>query len=193
MENLDTFDCIVIDNTAFASGFDLNIISIQNPDVKIFLTSQIYEEALNNTRSAQMLDIAAAQGLLRIRNPSPEALKKVVKAATKTGDIGAISKPDQSILALYIDVKAEHPEWKIILMSDDYSVQNTGAELNITILPYSKEGIKERIEWEIYCSFCYRTYPPDQLGKECENCGGTLKRRAKRNRDGRKKKSKRRK
>ena len=165
-----TIDCLLIDNTAFVSGFNLNTLMLQHPELQVFITSEIYDEAEKNPRSRQIIAIAEAQKILHIQDPSTNALHLVHNAATKSGDVGALSHADQSLMALHTDLQALHPEWHILLMSDDYSVQNVSPRLNISIFRFQKAGIKRTHVWQVYCPQCFRKYPPALLGMECEWC-----------------------
>lgn len=171
-------DILVLDNTAFVSGFNFNLLRIQNPEMIIAITPGIYGEAVKNTRAAPILEIAESQNNLRIIDPSDAAEIQVHDAATKTGDIGALSVNDCGLIALSLDLIAQNTSKRVILMSDDYSVQNTATELKIPLFKYRKQGISKKITWEVYCPQCFRVYSGNQLGEECEMCGAELKRRA---------------
>ena len=176
--NFNSLNFIILDNTAFVSALDPNQISLQNPGIQFYITSSVYDEALSNPRSSQRIEIAEAQQVLKVRDPMPESLKIVNNTAEETGDIAALSQTDQEIIALYLDLISEYPDQKGLLISDDYSVQNTCARLKIPFYSYQKKGIKKNIRWEIYCPNCFETFPPKLLGKNCDHCGATLKRRA---------------
>jgi len=171
-------DILVLDNTAFVSGFNFNLLRIQNPEIIIVITPGIYSEAVKNIRAAPILEIAEAQNNLRIIDPSDPAEIQVHDAATKTGDIGALSVNDCGIIALALDMITQNPTKRVLLMSDDYSVQNTSTQLKIPLFKYRKQGIQKKIKWEVYCPQCFRVYAITQLGEECEMCGAELKRRA---------------
>ncbi|MFW9895185.1 MAG: hypothetical protein ACFFD7_05205, partial [Candidatus Thorarchaeota archaeon] len=64
--------------------------------------------------------------------------------------------------------------------SNNYSIENVCSELNIPYSPLYKEGIEAKINWEVYCSFCKKTFKAEDLKKNCEICGSKLKRRPKR-------------
>ena len=66
-------------------------------------------------------------------------------------------------------------------MSDDYAIQNVAAKISIPIYSFRQRGIKKEIEWEIYCSSCFRIFKQEQLGKKCVDCDVHLKRRPKKN------------
>jgi len=176
--NFNSLNFIILDNTAFVSALDPNQISLQNPGIQFYITSSVYDEALSNPRSSRRIEIAEAQQVLKVRDSMPESLKIVSNTAEDTGDIGALSQTDQEIIALYLDLLDEFPDQKGLIISDDYSVQNTCAKLKIPFYSLQKKGIKKNIKWEIYCPNCFETFPPKLLGKICDHCGATLKRRA---------------
>lgn len=167
---------IVLDNTAFVSGFNLNIASSQG-DVYFFTTPEIIIEAENNIKSSQFISIALMQNQLKIQSPESTSLREVKKSAKETGDLGALSVADLSILGLAYELQANYPQDEVLLFSDDYSVQNTATSLNIRFQALHKDGISKAITWQTYCPQCYRKYSPEMLGKECPQCGGTLKRK----------------
>ena len=176
--NFNSLNFVILDNTAFVSAFDPNQISLQNPGIRFYITSSVYDEALSNPRSSRLIETAEAQQILKINDPMSESLKIISNTAEETGDIVALSKTDQEIVALYLDLLDEFPDQKGLIISDDYSVQNICARLKIPFYSYQKRGIKKNIKWEIYCPNCYQTFPPKLLGMKCDHCGATLKRRA---------------
>ncbi len=178
MPNFNILNFIILDNTAFVSNLDPNQLSLQNPEICFYITSSVYDEALSNPRSSQRIEIAEAQHVLKVRDPIPESLKIVSDTAEETGDIAALSNTDQEIMALYLDLMNDFPDQKGLLISDDYSVQNTCVRLKIPYYSFQKKGIKKSIKWEIYCPNCYEIFSPKLLGKKCDHCGATLKRRA---------------
>lgn len=168
---------VVLDNTAFISGFNLNIITANEPQTKISITQEIYEEATRHHASQHILESAMEQGILQIGIPSDQAVDDVTKASKETGDFKSLSNNDKLLIALALTLRTENLNIPVMLMSDDYSVQNTCKKLQIPIQRYQKKGIKKQIKWEIYCPDCFMVYKPEQLGEECERCGAILKRR----------------
>jgi rRNA maturation endonuclease Nob1 len=176
-----TFDILVIDNTALVSGFNLNLVLTQNPDLEIYMTDLVYEEAEKNPKSSIVIQIAESQGILHVMGADPEILQQVDNIAQKSGDVGALSTPDKSLIALTQELRTKNPELSVVLMSDDYSVQNTCAFFSppIRTYSYSKAGIKRRFRWKVYCPFCRKTFSPEKLGSLCPDCGVELKRKKK--------------
>ncbi len=172
-------DILVIDNTALVSGFNLNLAVTQNPGIELYMTEDVHAEAEKNPRSATIMQIAEGQGILRVREPDPDTMDLVKEVSRKSGDSGALSHPDMSLIALAHDLRTQFPGRHVVLMSDDYSIQNTSAFFipPIETFSYSKAGIKNKIRWQIYCPYCKKRYAPDQLGALCPDCGVALKRK----------------
>ena len=178
MPNFNVLNFVILDNTAFVSNLDPNQLSLQNPELCFYITSSVYDEALSNPRSSQRIEIAEVQHVLKVRDPMSESLKIVSDTAEETGDIAALSNTDQEIMALFLDLMNDFPDQKGLLISNDYSVQNTCIKLKIPYYSFQKQGIKKSIKWEIYCPNCFEIFSPKLLGKKCDHCGAILKRRA---------------
>jgi rRNA maturation endonuclease Nob1 len=170
-------DYLVLDNTAFMSGLNINLLKLKYPELIIVVSSGIYEEAIMNPRSQRTIEVAETQGYLQIRDPSNESQSKVKIGAQQSGDIGALSDNDRDLMAVCLDLMNEWPLAYVYLMSDDYSIQNTCQHLDIRIYKFRKQGIQKKIRWEVYCPSCFRIYPPNKLKEPCEICGEPLKRR----------------
>lgn len=171
-------DILVMDATAFLAGLNINVIQIQNPNILIYTTGGIEEEANRNPRARQCLEVARTQGIIRLGAPSKEALMTIKAKAKETGDIAALSENDLDIMALAWELRKDSPEKNVVLMSDDYSIQNVCSQCQIPIYKLAKTGIEKPINWEAYCPNCFKKYPMKMLGKECEHCGGSnIKRR----------------
>ncbi len=170
---------LVIDNTAFAMGFNINVLQSTFENLQIFTTSAVYAETSKNYHSSQLLQIAQDQNLLSIEDPSEQASQEVQRFAIKTGDKSSLSQADQSLIALALDLKQLHPQANILLMSDDYAVQNVCAVMGLDIYSLYKKKIQKVIYWEIYCPHCHQIFPNDMLKKKCPDCETHLKRRPK--------------
>jgi len=93
-----------------------------------------------------------------------------------TGDIKALSKPDLDLVALALELMNTTNN-EIILYTNDYSMENLCSELAIKFKTLFKNGIKNKIYFEVYCPYCKTTYKSEDLNKRCERCGLKLKRR----------------
>ncbi len=155
----------VLDATPLLTGYTPTLVS------NIHYTTQ---EVMDELRADEQLGLAVAKEWLHVRQPSAKSLKTIRDAAVETGDNFVLSKADISILALSLEIRREGAT--VILLTDDYAIQNVAAKLHIAFQNYAWRGIRRRITWELYCPSCRKTYNTRQ--RTCPNCGSTLKRRA---------------
>jgi rRNA maturation endonuclease Nob1 len=66
---------------------------------------------------------------------------------------------------------------EVILYTNDYSMENICSELSINFKTLFKNGIKNKIHFEVYCPYCKTKYKSEDLNSNCERCGLKLKRR----------------
>lgn len=104
--------------------------------------------------------------LLRTSDCSEGSLQKVREAAHRTGDDGRLSPMDMTVLALALDVDG-------IILSDDYSIQNTARVLGIECRPVGTKGITKKAKWSYRCTGCGKWFK--QTLPECPICGSPLR------------------
>ena len=105
--------------------------------------------------------------------PTEDALTKARELATTTGDIAGLSNVDFELLALVL-------ERGVILVTDDYRLQNLCELGGIAWSSVTTEGIRSMWSWELRCSGCKlvidapkEPYPDRNLGN-CRECGAEL-------------------
>ena len=105
--------------------------------------------------------------------PTEGALAKARELATKTGDIAGLSNVDFELLALVL-------ERGVILVTDDYRLQNLCELGGIAWSSVTTEGIRSMWSWELRCSGCgwvadtpKNSYSDRNLGN-CRECGSEL-------------------
>jgi UPF0271 protein len=101
---------------------------------------------------------------------------RVKETAAKTGDMGALSPTDVSLLALALDLKQAANG--VSLVTDDFAVRNLAEVLAIPLSQTSlKGGEWKNITWKIYCKGCGKEYTNPKLTR-CLVCGTDLTRKA---------------
>ena len=129
-----------------------------------------------NRNILQRIELAIELEKLVIKEPTEYYIKLVEEKAKITGDINALSKTDIGLVALALElIKTANNE--ITLYTNDYSMENLCSELNLKFKTLFKNGIKDKIYFEVYCPYCKTTYKSEDLNKNCERCGLKLKRR----------------
>ena len=155
----------VLDSTAFYAG-----IPYQGSG-RYFTTYLVLEEVRHHNVGSSLIHTR-----VQVTEPSPESLAKVKTTASRTGDLGALSQTDMSLLALALDLS--NLDGGASLVSDDFAVRNVAEVLSITLAQTSLKGGEWRnINWKIYCRGCGREYTNPKL-TVCPVCGTQLTRRA---------------
>ena len=117
-------------------------------------------------RAAARLQSLLSAGLMII-GPSSDTWVHVRGQAEMMGEAERMSPADLDVLALAIDLG-------VPCVTDDYSLQNVAAMLNVPTIPFKQPGINEVWTWELRCKGCGRRYPVG-TGAECPVCGSPLR------------------
>jgi UPF0271 protein len=161
---------IVLDTSAFIAGFDP--LTIQSEQYSVPL---VREELISNSLSWTRFTTAVGSTKLKIKQPSVEFVDKVREASKKVGDILSLSKADQQVLALALELKSAG--YSSLIVTDDYSIQNVANQIGVDFAPLMTFGIRYRLHWILYCPACHKKYPSDYKLRTCEVCGTVLKRK----------------
>jgi UPF0271 protein len=124
------------------SGF---IIQVEFRDGTIVTVPAVVDEIIDST-SKLRFDLLKDAGL-RIELPDVACLRKVRSAAISTGDATVLSVTDLDILAKALELKSE---FEVILVTDDYAIQNVAARLGIEYMTASTSGIKKKVGIKVY-------------------------------------------
>lgn len=154
----------VLDASAFIGGY-------RPTDKNNFTISEVTEE-LKDIQSKMAMDNALKDGLLTIVEPDSDAMKTVETAIKKSGDVLRLSITDKKLLALAIHIKNLHGD--VVLITDDYSIQNVSKLLKIPFKSVLTSGIKEIYGWKKVCRGCKKEYSEDYSFEECEICGSPI-------------------
>jgi UPF0271 protein len=155
----------VLDSTAFYAG-----IPYQGSG-RYYTTYLVLEEVKHHNVGSSLIHTR-----VQVTEPSPESVDKVRSTAIKTGDIGALSQTDVSLLALGLDLK--NGEGGVNLVSDDFAIRNVAEVLSIPLAPTAMKGGEwKNITWKIYCRGCGKSYTNPKL-TVCPVCGTKLERKA---------------
>ena len=108
-----------------------------------------------------------------IRKPNKSSIALVESKSKSTRDDFVLSETDTSIIALAIDLKKEGKN--PIILTDDYSLQNTARTLNIKFEKIITPGIKSQWRWVVVCPGCHREFKEGySKGDDCPVCGTKL-------------------
>jgi endoribonuclease Nob1 len=165
LPNLDFNRGFILDANAFYSGFPFGLSSS-----KCYTTNSVFNEVKHIKRSYSALEALIDAGNLIVMDAEQQYIEKVIFAAKETGDYLRLSQADLSVLALAFQLQ-------IILVSDDFAVENIATLLKIPFKTIGTKGIVAVRKWIPFCSTCSKAYNPST--NECLICGNKLKRRFK--------------
>uniref|UniRef100_A0A7C3VJQ9 NOB1 family endonuclease n=1 Tax=Archaeoglobus fulgidus TaxID=2234 RepID=A0A7C3VJQ9_ARCFL len=118
---------------------------------------------------AEILDEASALYLsvknLKVEEASSESIEKVKKAAMRTGDIYKLSDTDIKVLAKALDEIEKGNE--VVLVTDDYAIQNVAMSLGIRFDGILHRQISKEFKWVKVCRGCGRKIESEV----CPVCG----------------------
>jgi len=107
---------------------------------------------------AEILDEASALYFsvknFRVEEASPESVEEVKEAARKTGDIHKLSDTDIKVLAKALDEIKKGKE--VVLVTDDYAIQNVAMSLGIRFDGILHRQISKEFKWVKVCRGCGR-------------------------------------
>jgi len=161
----------VLDATALIVG------SSEHLRGRLFTTplviNEVRSEEIQVARTRALLD----SGAVAARMPSQDSLREASRVAEEIGEMPRLSSTDLSIIALALDLKESFPE--VLLITDDYSVQNVAESLGIEWRGLKYGGIRRGVAWEWVCPLCRRRYARPS-GPTCPECRVQLSRVPKR-------------
>jgi len=161
---------LILDASAFIGKFFSYL-----PETEYVTVPEILNEILNE-KTRDILETYVQAEKIKIKSPSLESIKKIEHIAKETGDLPYISETDKKLLALALDYKKKKN--KVIIVTDDYSIQNIAKKLSVEFVSLFQKGIKYLISWEIYCPACRKKFPPNYTKEICDVCGEKIKRKA---------------
>ncbi len=112
--------------------------------------------------------------VIRVIDPDKDYLESALRAVRNTGLITRLSTTDIHVIALALMLKEKYRD--VVVITDDYDIQNTLYGLKISFKPLRTRGIARFIRYTVYCPLCY--YTPSNPGEEiCPLCGVLLTRK----------------
>jgi len=154
----------IIDTSAILSGKQINI-----DNARMITTIRVSNELKPGGKDYQNFLFLKEQGL-DIQNPTQESIEKIKSISQDTGDIARLSDADVEVLALCLDLNKDND---VIILSDDYSIQNVANSLGLKFESISQKGIKKSFKWSFRCTGCGKKFK-DNINI-CPICGSAIK------------------
>lgn len=143
------------------------------PPVRM-ITITLVEDEIRSEDARLRYDIAKAEGL-RVEAVEAGYLESIKEEASQTRDIEKLSQTDLGILSKALEYRVQFGD-DVILITDDFAVQNIAVRLGIAVLPVAQRVIRDQIVWQKQCVGCFRHFKD---GDECPVCGSPLRKKMK--------------
>ena len=157
----------ILDASAFINGFE--------PDDDLNYTVPEITNEVKDLKSKILLDQIISDGKLTIKSPEDYYINKLDHIISESGDDLRLSHPDRQLLALALEIN--DLKGNILVLSDDYSIQNVLKILNIPFNSIITDGINQVYNWVKTCVGCKKEYPADYSEDVCEICGSKIYKR----------------
>lgn len=138
-----------------------------------YTTPQVVGEVSHRSLTRASIQGLIEAGRLVVEEPSKQVVEKVTEFSTASGDVGALSEADVSILALALQLSSR---FDVTVLSDDYAVENVAKLLGVRYASVMAKGIRVGARWLIYCGGCGKVFT-DARHRFCDVCGSRLRRK----------------
>ncbi|MCK5561560.1 MAG: nucleic acid-binding protein [Thermoplasmata archaeon] len=166
---------LILDTSALLSGKDFLV----SEEYELYTVPSVEEELRKGPSKPELDDWTETERKfeflmeagLKIVVPPEAAIAKARAAAKQTGDIKRLSNTDIDVIALAVEL--ERTSEDVLILTDDYSIQNLTAELGLKFKPLTEKGITEKFRWKYKCTGCGREWEePEDI---CPICGSKVK------------------
>ena len=160
----------VLDTTAFLAALPLMLYN-----ARLMTPPRVVEE-VRDRESRERLQVAMLLDRVEVVEPRERYRWRVKRTAVKHGLHGSLSETDIDVAALALQARDEHGD--VIVVTDDYALQELLTHLGMRFQPLRTRGIREVRDYILVCPVC--GYVSKRFGeKVCPRCGVPLVRRRK--------------
>jgi len=155
----------VLDTSTLLAGIQLMLGG------EMYVTNEVVNEVIDFENKSK-LELAINLGKVKVVKPGNRYIKLARKAAVKLGEHASLSNADISVAALALELQDRG--YKVIVLTDDYALQNLLKSLGIICKGYRTRGINRVQKYVIRCPGC--GYVSEKWGEKiCPRCGARLR------------------
>jgi endoribonuclease Nob1 len=158
-------DIFIIDTSAILSGRLPNL-----KEAMVATTPEVADELKPGGQDYRNFQYLKEKGL-KIIKPEKKYVKEIKTNSEKLGEKNRVSEPDIELLALGLQLKND--KYNVIILTDDFSIQNIAEHLKIKYQNINQRRIKEKFKWETRCQGCGKKFKKDV--DICPVCGTETK------------------
>lgn len=141
--------------------------------VEVYTTHSAVSE-VKDLENKQALEEALNLGLLIPVTPQHSFVQLAMRVASTIGCVHKLSRIDLEIVALALQL--QNSQFKVIVITDDYEIQNLLLYMGISFKPLKTTGIRELKVYMARCPTC--GYVPSKPSEEtCPFCGTKISRK----------------
>ena len=160
---------LILDSTAFYAGTPFSSNEI------MYTTPQVFEEISRGENVHLRVRGLVDSGRLKLLSPREESITKIRNSSRKIEGSSILSEADISVIALGLEMAERNSAKKVIIVTDDYAIQNVAASMRVEYRPVITRGIRDNGNWLVYCPGCGREQ--ERVSEVCETCGTKYRRR----------------
>ena len=160
---------VVLDTSAFLAKYHLQLDPVKT---EIYTVPRVVDE-VRDRESREALEVGMGIGRVKVVSPSQKYVSLVREKAWEVGESTSLSQTDLEVAALALELRSKG---RVVVITDDYALQNLLLHLNISFKPLRTTGIKLPRKYLIMCRKCgYVSLNPNE--KICPICGSPLSKR----------------
>jgi len=157
---------VVFDTGAFLAKYHLQL----DPSRTTIYTVPLVIDEVCDKENREALEIGLDIGRVIVVKPNEKYIEKVVEKALEIGEYISLSKTDIEIAALALELSRKG---RVVVITDDYALQNLLLHLDIPYKPLRTTGIKSARKYVVVCKRCGYT-STNREERICPICGYEL-------------------
>jgi rRNA maturation endonuclease Nob1 len=161
---------VVLDTSAIISG-----LHASEDENEYYITAEVLKE-IKDENARLKVELTIKEGKIMVEEPQKRFIEQIKKQAKILGEDESLSDADKAVLSLALGFKEIWED--VLIVSDDYGIQNVSSSLSINFASIGEKGIKRVLTWHYVCRGCGQNY--EKNVNYCEICGSRVKRRVKR-------------
>lgn len=119
--------------------------------VDIYTCSSNIEEVVD-AENRQALEEALDLGIVKVVKPDRKFVEEALSRAREAGFLAKLSRTDIDVLALALQLRQKPGD--VIVITDDYDLQNMLYILGLSFKPLRTRGIRFAVRFKSYCPTC---------------------------------------
>lgn len=155
----------VLDTSTLLAGIQLMLGG------EMYVTDKVVNEVIDSENKSK-LELAISLGKVKVVKPGNRYIRLVRKVAVKLGEHASLSDADISVAALALELQDKG--YQVVVLTDDYALQNLLKSLGIVCKGYRTRGINKTQKYVMRCPGC--GYVSKRWGEKiCPRCGTRLR------------------